>query len=139
MLDGMSEEASKLSASQEPRQPHLHRHHRRRRFRIRPEALGEGDGNYTAMPVMTGPLSGSATATETTPEPARTAEPEPEEVSEEAIAHRTARKGMRICLVILVLVFVCTHYREIWKLCLSATLAWPDWLHDWHYARFWPF
>jgi hypothetical protein len=137
----MSGDKIRLSEGGEPTGPHAahcHRHHRRRKFRVRPEALGECYETYDAMPLMPRAASAAAAATLTAPEPERASEPEAEIPSERETARRTAQKGLRICLEVLVLVFVCAHLRQIWRLCLSAGLAWPDWAHDWAAASFLP-
>jgi hypothetical protein len=139
MIGHVSEDAGTLFGDQPTRGPQLHRHHRRRRFRIRPEALGQAEATYIPMPVLTKATSALQAARTEVSVSAPVVEPEAKEVSERAIAHRTARKGIRIALEILLLVLVCTHLREIRRLYLSAALAWPDWVHDWQALQSWPF
>ena len=137
----MSGDKIRLSEGGEPKgrhASHCHRHHRRRRFRVRPEALGECYESFDALPLMPRTSSAGTAANLIAPGPERASEPEAEVISKRKAAHTTAQKGMRICLEILLLVFVCAHLKEIWRLCLSASLAWPDWAHDWTAASFLP-
>ena len=118
--------------------PECRRHHRRRRFRVRPEALGDCYENYDAMPILHHASSIASAAPVTLPESERHSEPQAKFVPAGDAARRRARKGMRICLEVLLLALVCTHFREIWKVCLSAVLAWPTWVHDWATASLLP-
>jgi hypothetical protein len=139
MISRVSEEVDTLSGEQAPRRPHLHRHHRRRRFRVRPEALGQGDGIYSPTPVVTLAPSVTSIGRETTPQLAQVSRPEAAKASEQTGERRTGGKGIRITLVMLLLIFICTYLRQIWRLLQLVALAWPDWLRHWPSGKFWPF
>ncbi len=138
-LSTMSGDSRRCSAPAVPGPPHLHRRHRRRRFRIRPEALGLGAETYTPVLVLTSTVAASAEPAGASAEPQGPEGPEAKALSERSIAHRSARKGIRVCLEVLLVALLCIYYREIWRWYLSAALAWPDWAHDWRLAGFDPF
>ena len=73
------------------------------------------------------------------PEPERVSEPEVEILFDREIAYRAAKRGLRICFQVLLLLFVCAHLREIFRLFRALWLAWPGWVHDWAEASFPPF
>jgi hypothetical protein len=93
--------------------------HRHRRFHVRPEALGRGYALYDLAP---------PDVPETLPAPATVAAQEA--LSEEEEAHKRARKGLLICIGILLFIFFSLFFDRlfgIYSWALDQFSVWP-WL-----------
>jgi len=105
---------------------HQHRRHRhrKRRFHRPPEALGVDYENYF-VPGAAAPSSRTTpTASLELPEPEATAV-EPETLSDREVTTLLSRRGMRWCIWILVIGFVCFQYQRIIAIYHMAVRAWP--------------
>jgi hypothetical protein len=96
--------------------------------------LGEGYSDFSTIPIIIDESPALSPDSIVIAEDVKVAEPEAEELSERAIAHKTARAGMRICLWILLVLFFLLYSRDLWVSAKSAWLAWPDLVYEQHPA-----
>ena len=97
---------------------HRHHHRRRKRFRVRPEATGVGYERFTGWSPPTSLPAATSSPPPEAPQPAAAilaVEDSPEAIvepiSEKEAAHTAARRGVRLCLMLLAFLVVLVYER----------------------------